>query len=106
VRLGDRNTLEREIHEITGIPITALRGAPFSDFTIDERMRWAEKRTTKRKEDKAYCLLGIFNVSMSLRYGEGDEAFNRLKNKINKSSGSKFPTHYSRFLFVVSLLSL
>src|SRR5204863_8757376 len=54
VRLGDRNTLEREIYEITGIPIAALRGAPFSDFRVDERMRWAEKRTTKNKEDKAY----------------------------------------------------
>jgi hypothetical protein len=89
VRLGDRNTLEREIHETTGIPIAALRGAPFSDFSIDERIRWTEKRTTKRKEDKAYCLLGIFNVFMSLRYGEGDNAFIRLKDKIDRSSRSK-----------------
>jgi hypothetical protein len=90
-RLGDRNTLEREIHETTGIPIAALRGAPFSDFSVDERMRWAEKRTTKKKEDKAYCLLGIFNVSMSLRYGEGDNAFIRLKDKIDKSSSISPP---------------
>jgi hypothetical protein len=89
VRLGDRETLEREIHETTGIPINALRGAPFSDFSVDERMRWAEKRTTKRKEDKAYCLQGIFDVFMSLKYGEGDNAFIRLKNKIDKSSRSE-----------------
>ena len=85
VRLGDRNMLEREIHEITGIPIAALRGAPLSEFSVDEKMRWAEKRTTKRKEDKAYCLLGIFNLFMFLIYGEGENAFIRLKDEINKS---------------------
>ena len=100
VQLGDRNTLEREIHETTGIPIAALRGAPFSDFSVDERMRWAEKRTTKRKEDKAYCLLGIFNVFMSLRYGERDNAFIRLKDKINKSSRSKSSIRRQCFLLV------
>ena len=83
--LGDRNTREQEIHEATGIPITALRGSRLSNFTVDERMRWVEKRTTKRKEDKAYCLLGIFDLSMSLRYGEGEQALVRLKKKIGLS---------------------
>ncbi|KIW93085.1 uncharacterized protein Z519_05690 [Cladophialophora bantiana CBS 173.52] len=87
-RLGDKTTLEREIHETTQIPIAALRGGPLADFTVDERMQWGEKRTTKRKEDKAYCLLGLFNVSMSLRYGEGEKAFIRLQEKIDKSSRS------------------
>jgi hypothetical protein len=85
-RLGDKKMLEGQIHEITDVPITALRGAPLSDFSVDERLRWAGKRDTKRREDKAYCLLGIFNVFMPPIYGEGENALIRLKEEINKSS--------------------
>src|SRR5947209_7172993 len=67
-QLGDKRTLERQIHEITGIAIPALRGTPLSQFGIDERLSWAENRQTTRKEDKAYSLLGIFDVFMSLIY--------------------------------------
>jgi hypothetical protein len=88
-RLGNKSILERQIYEITEIPIAALRGTPLSDFSVDERMRWAAKRTTKRKEDKAYCLLGIFNVFMSPIYGEGENAFIRLRDEIDRSSRSK-----------------
>lgn len=87
--MGSKDTLEQQIHEITGIPLAALRMTPLSDFSVDERMRWAEKRETKKKEDKAYCLIGIFGISMSLRYGEGDNALRRLKEKTNKLSGEK-----------------
>ena len=82
--IGDKKTLDQQIHEITGIPITALHGSPLSHFPVDERMRWAAKRDTKRKEDKAYCLLGIFDVFMPLIYGEGEHASIRLKEEINK----------------------
>ena len=86
-QLGDKRTLERQIHEITGIAIPALRGTPLSQFRVDERLSWAESRQTTRKEDKAYSLLGIFDVFMSLIYGEGEEnAFKRLSKKINKPS--------------------
>jgi hypothetical protein len=84
-RLGDKKTLERQIHEITKIPVSALQGASLSEFTVDERFSWAENRQTTRKEDKAYSLLGIFNVYMPLIYGEGAEnAFKRLREEINK----------------------
>jgi hypothetical protein len=96
--LGNKNTLERQIHEITQIPIAALSGTPLSDFSVDERMRWAAKRDTKRREDKAYCLLGIFNVFIPLMYGEGENAFLRLEEEIDRSSRSKWPTHHQRFL--------
>ena len=36
-RLGDKKSLEKPIHEITQIPIQALRGNPFSDFSIAKR---------------------------------------------------------------------
>ena len=86
--LGDKKLLEGRIHEITQIPIAALRGTPLSDFSVDERKRWAVERETKKKEDKAYCLLGIFNVFIPLIYGEGDHAFIRLKEEIDKRSGT------------------
>jgi hypothetical protein len=84
-RLGDKTTLEQQIHEATTIPIAALRGAPMAQFSIKDRMQWAERRHTKRKEDKAYCLLGIFDVSIPMIYGEGDNAFVHLKEAIASS---------------------
>jgi hypothetical protein len=46
-----------------------------------------------RKEDKAYSLLGIFDVYMPLIYGEGkDNAFTRLREEIDKPSKGKHTT--------------
>ncbi|KAH6663641.1 heterokaryon incompatibility protein-domain-containing protein [Halenospora varia] len=36
--LGDKKKLERQIHEITGIAVSALRGAPLSQFDIRDRL--------------------------------------------------------------------
>jgi hypothetical protein len=89
-RLGDKRSLEVLIHEITGIPVEILRGGPLVQFTIDERMLWAAKRITKRKEDEAYCLFGIFDIQMPLIYGEGREnALVRLRDEISKRSQGK-----------------
>ena len=84
-RLGSRISLEQEIHGVTGIPVGALRGQRLTEFGFEERMSWAAKRTTTLKEDKVYCLLGIFGVFLSLIYGEGEEhATLRLKEEIQK----------------------
>ena len=49
-------------------------------------MSWAAKRETKREEDAAYSLLGIFNIYMPLLYGEGrKKALVRLQKEINES---------------------
>ncbi len=45
-------------------------------------MSWAAGRKTTRLEDKAYCLLGIFDVQMPLLYGEREQAFTRLQQEI------------------------
>ncbi|KAF2494939.1 hypothetical protein BU16DRAFT_51347 [Lophium mytilinum] len=82
--LGNKKSLERQIHEVTGISIQALQGTPLSHFSIDERMSWRAKRETKRIEDEAYSLLGIFEVSMPLIYGEEGRAFIRLAEEIDK----------------------
>jgi hypothetical protein len=92
-RLGDKRTLERHIHEITGIAIPALRGTPLFQFGVDERFLWAENRQTTRKEDEAYSLLGIFDIYMPLIYGEGrDNALTRLREEIDKPSKGKHTT--------------
>jgi hypothetical protein len=92
--LGNKNSLERHICEVTGIPAKALRGNPLSDFTVTERMLWAASRKTTCKEDIAYSLLGIFDVNMPLIYGEGQEkALKRLREEIDKAlKGRSFPS--------------
>ena len=83
-RLGDKRSLKLQIHEITGITDSALQGAPLSQFSVEERFSWIEHRQTKLEEDKAYSLLGIFDVSMPLIYGEGrKKAFKRLWEEID-----------------------
>jgi hypothetical protein len=83
VCLGNKKSLEQSIHDTTGIPLEALQGRILSEFTIAERMKWMEKRSTTREEDMAYSTLGIFDVSMPLNYGEGkDSAFRRLREAI------------------------
>ncbi|RGP58943.1 vegetative incompatibility protein het-e-1 [Fusarium sporotrichioides] len=83
-KLGDKTSLESHVQETTGIPYGALRGDSLASFTVAERFTWTENRQTTRKEDNAYCLLGIFNVFMPLIYGEGDHAFTRLREEIDK----------------------
>lgn len=82
--LGTKETLVQQIHEITAIPLTALRGTPLSQFSVAERIRWAERRQTTEEEDQAYCLLGIFNVFIPPIYGEGNNALRRLQKEIDK----------------------
>src|SRR5437762_174661 len=48
--LGDKRTLEQLLHDITGIPLDALQGEPLANFSVNERMRWAENRQTTEEE--------------------------------------------------------
>jgi ankyrin repeat protein len=83
--LGDKFSLEQHIHDVTHIPIPALRGAPLHSFSVDDRMSWAATRITKKEEDRAYSLLGIFGVSMVPIYGELQAAaFRRLRKEITE----------------------
>jgi ankyrin repeat protein len=83
--LGNKQSLEQTVHELTGIAVEALRGRPLSQFKKDERLSWAAKRQTTREEDNAYCLLGIFDIYMPLIYGEGREnALARLQEHVEK----------------------
>jgi Heterokaryon incompatibility protein (HET). len=55
-------------------------------ISVARKMYWASRRYTTRKEDEAYCLLGIFDVNMPLLYGEGKKAFIRLQQEIMKAT--------------------
>ncbi|KAF4914240.1 Vegetative incompatibility protein HET-E-1 [Colletotrichum viniferum] len=49
-------------------------------------MSWAATRDTTRVEDRAYSLLGIFDINMPMIYGEGDKAFRRLQEEIARET--------------------
>ncbi|KAH7012490.1 uncharacterized protein B0I36DRAFT_369647 [Microdochium trichocladiopsis] len=88
--LGNKTTLEILLHECTGVPVDALRGKPLADFSINERLSWLGKRKTKRPEDLAYCMFGIFDVHMPLIYSEGEEkAFLGLRREIGQDTISE-----------------
>ena len=83
--IGTRQSLEQLISSITGIQ------NPNEDRDSDdaplyrcvaEKMSWASKRTTTLREDIAYCLMGLFGVTMQVIYGEGRNAFRRLQLEI------------------------
>lgn len=83
IELGDKMTLEQHISEVTKVPLAALRGSSLNGFTVEERMSWTRNRQTTKEEDGAYCLLGIFGVTMLPNYGESQErAFKRLRKEI------------------------
>jgi len=88
--MGSRDSLRDIISSRTGIAAKFLRdGFPMHELrllSIAQRMSWASRRETTRKEDLAYCLLGIFGISMPLLYGEGQGAFIRLQEEIMRHS--------------------
>ncbi|PPJ55631.1 hypothetical protein CBER1_03752 [Cercospora berteroae] len=76
------------VSERTGISEDIL-SAPgtLQSVSVAQRMSWAADRRTTRPEDKAYCLMGIFQVNMPMLYGEGAvNAFHRLQEQIMKES--------------------
>ncbi|KAK4043895.1 heterokaryon incompatibility protein-domain-containing protein [Parachaetomium inaequale] len=80
---GTKENLVAELEAITGITKRVLNGSMHvRSFCVAVRMSWAANRETTRPEDKAYCLLGMFDVNMPMIYGEGDKAFRRLQEEI------------------------
>tara|TARA_R110002003_G_scaffold1615_1_gene23295 strand:+ start:1649 stop:2320 length:672 start_codon:yes stop_codon:yes gene_type:complete len=51
-KLGDKTSLMLSIYKIISIPPEVLNGAPLSQSSINERLRWAEGRTIKHSEDR------------------------------------------------------
>ncbi|TLS27234.1 hypothetical protein PpBr36_05504 [Pyricularia pennisetigena] len=57
-----------------------------SEYTVAQRMSWASGRKTKRPEDRAYSLMGLFDISMPPVYGEQDKAFQRLQEEVIRTN--------------------
>ncbi|KAJ9654455.1 hypothetical protein H2198_006535 [Neophaeococcomyces mojaviensis] len=87
--IGTKESLKHEISRGTYIDVEALEGRDLSNFSISQRMCWASTRSATRVEDIAYSLLGLFDISMPLLYGEGTRAFLRLQEEIAKHSADE-----------------
>lgn len=82
---GSRKDHIDTISKFTSIPTKVLlRPKTIYMESVGARMSWASMRITKRTEDMAYCLLGLFEINMPLIYGEGKRAFLRLQEEIIK----------------------
>lgn len=87
VPLGTKDGLSHYLSQYTGIPIEVLIGQSRpSSCSVAQRMSWASRRQTERIEDRAYSLLGIFDVSLPMLYGEGEKSFARLQEEILRHS--------------------
>ncbi|KAI1792351.1 heterokaryon incompatibility protein-domain-containing protein [Ganoderma leucocontextum] len=85
--LGTKANLAGLLQDVTGIDQKVLtRDVRLSSCSISVRMCWASQRNTTRVEDEAYCLMGLFGVSMPTIYGEGRRAFLRLQYEIMSHS--------------------
>ncbi|KAK3316771.1 hypothetical protein B0H66DRAFT_626245, partial [Apodospora peruviana] len=84
---GSKEHLAEKISGITGISTKILRHeTPLLSIAVAQRMAWAVHRQTTRIEDRAYCLLGIFNVNMPMLYGKEEKSVRRLQEEIIKSN--------------------
>ncbi|KAM5536985.1 hypothetical protein V8D89_009314 [Ganoderma adspersum] len=81
--IGVKQDLAAVLESTIRVPARVMtrQDAP-SKYSVAERMTWAGGRRTTREEDRAYSLMGLFDVRMSARYGEGASAFPRIQQKI------------------------
>ncbi|KAF9482051.1 hypothetical protein BDN70DRAFT_802216, partial [Pholiota conissans] len=80
----DSPTIMDQIQHATTISKNELLDISYMPFS--RRMELAAKRKVTREEDMAYSLMGIFNVSIAIAYGEGSvRAFLRLLEAVLNS---------------------
>ncbi|KAL8978819.1 MAG: hypothetical protein Q9205_005692 [Flavoplaca limonia] len=85
--MGTKKNLADLLHERTGIAEEYLTGASnFKAASVATKLSWMAGRTTTAVEDIAYSMLGLLNISMDIRYGEGVKAFMRLQTTLMESS--------------------
>ncbi|KAI7500979.1 hypothetical protein KC367_g3241 [Hortaea werneckii] len=89
-RLGSSHRLVETIAARTLIDADLLRGRKeLKRYSVAQRMSWAADRVTFRIEDRAYSLLGLFDVNLPLLYGEREKAFMRLQEEIIRRSNDQ-----------------
>ncbi|CAI0641567.1 unnamed protein product [Colletotrichum noveboracense] len=85
--LATKNELAEKLERITSIPHAVLESRQLlRTVPVAVKMSWAAHRKTKRIEDQAYSLLGIFDINMPMLYGEGSRAFRRLQEEIARET--------------------
>jgi hypothetical protein len=95
--IGKRSELAAALSEISGVALNIIsdnasadRSLPYQRASVAQRMSWVANRDTTREEDMAYCLMGLFDISMPILYGEGlSKAFRRLQEEIIKQSADQ-----------------
>ena len=81
--ISQKSEISKVLHEITNVmEEVLLHRRDVVDVCIAQKMHWASNRRTTRIEDRAYSLIGLFNVSLPIIYGEGQKAFRRLQEEI------------------------
>ena len=86
IEIGDRQSLSHIISQTTGIHQNYMISHFMPEIPVAVKMSWASGRVTSRMEDRAYSLLGIFDINMPLIYGEGEKAFQRLLLEILRNT--------------------
>ena len=86
-RVGSQAELIPLITERTGIQAKDFDG--YQKASTARKMAWAANRATRRVEDRAYSLLGLFDINMPLLYGEGLKAFQRFQLEVFQQSGDE-----------------
>ncbi|KAF2845149.1 HET-domain-containing protein [Plenodomus tracheiphilus IPT5] len=85
--IGTKSGLSRQISATTLIDEDLLKGiVDLSEYCVATEMSWAANRQTTRIEDRAYSLLGLFDVNMPLSYGEEGKSFWRLQEETMRST--------------------
>lgn len=79
--IGPKQTLIKQIVKAAKIAEEYLIG-DFRTASIAQKMSWLSERITTIIEDRAYCMLGIFDVFLDTRYGRGGDEFLRLQREI------------------------
>ncbi|KAI0634611.1 hypothetical protein C8Q77DRAFT_769201 [Trametes polyzona] len=82
--LGTKLTLAALLYERLQIhPRVLTKHTALGTLCTAHLMSWAATRSARNDEDRAYCLMGIFDVHMPPVYGEGGQkAFTRLQEAI------------------------
>jgi hypothetical protein len=88
--LGTKDDYLTILHETTNIPRIFLNHtANPRTYSVAQRMSWAAERKTERVEDRAYSLMGLFDVKMNMIYGEREQSFVRLQEHIMQHSADQ-----------------
>ncbi|KAK4907126.1 hypothetical protein LTR49_023821 [Elasticomyces elasticus] len=83
-KIGTKKDLVEDLEKITSISESyILNPDTIRAASVAMKLSWARDRMTTQEEDRVYSMIGIFDVSLLVDYGEGEAtAFRRLQESI------------------------